>query len=45
MVQFPRSSAAAALERKQRSLKKAKQDPDTSFKLMRKRRPIKALAW
>jgi hypothetical protein len=34
MVQFPRSSAIAALEGKQRSLKKTKHDLNTTFKVM-----------
>jgi hypothetical protein len=34
MVQFPRSSAIAALEGKQRSLEKTKHDLNTTFKVM-----------
>jgi len=33
MVQFPRSSAVAALEGKQRSLEKAKHDPNATLKV------------
>lgn len=34
MVQFPRSSAVAALEREQRSSDKAKHDPNATLKAM-----------
>jgi hypothetical protein len=33
MVQFPRSSAVAILEGKQRSLEKAKHDPNATLKV------------